>query len=595
MDQPLSQERSGHAVGTLVIEPTKALEGVKAFVSLHVAEIVSGCLLAAMCLQMFVVIWRKSITVDELVLIPSAYYHLADGDFQQVHEHPPFPKLLAAIPLLFVQPEEYEWTPTPTSPDPTDAKWVRQSQFWNKNLDRVDSISFWSRVPMILLTVGLGLLIFKFTKTLFGKRAAVFAVALFSLEPTLTAHGRVVHTDVPAAFGFVLFFMALYSYTKYRNWRWASLLGAAAAVAILSKYSMLMIGFIIAVFFIVNFLRSASKKEVVGNACVVLLTIVVLINAAYFFKHNSVDGADEHWISIALPNHARSLTVIARTLSHLLPKEFVLGVLYQFWHNNDGHAASLLGMYSQKGWWYYFPVAFALKTTIPFLLLSIASIVWGILKLVKERDMRFVWLLVPTSTYMLFVLFSHIDIGVRYLLPIFPFLCIGGAAVLDHICSLKQRAVALILVVIVVGWIGVEAFRAFPNHMVYMNQLARNAPHWWYLSDSNVEWGDDTRDLAKFLKSKGESRVIDGTLGGFGILRFYDIESVNPFDLPNDHSDLPRYIAVGASCLNGSVIPFGAPGSGRETETGRVNFFKQYRTAQPEAIIGGSIYVFRVQ
>src|SRR6185503_11673826 len=122
------------------------------------------------------------------------------------------------------------------------------------------------------------------------------------------------------------------------------------------------------------------------------------------------------------------------------------------------------------------------------------------------------------------------------------------------------------------------------------------APHWWYLSDSNVEWGDDIHDLARFLQARGESRVLDGTLGGFGILRFYHIESVNPFDLHRGgHSNLPRYIAVGASHLNGSVIPFGEPGSARDTEAGRVNYFSAYRTAKPEAIIGNSIYVFRMQ
>jgi hypothetical protein len=358
---------------------------------------------------------------------------------------------------------------------------------------------------------------------------------------------------------------------------------------------MLMIGFILAAFFVFSFWKAISRKRVVAEAGLVLVAIVVVINAAYFFKHNPVDAADEYWISIALPKHAGSLTTLARTLSHLLPKEFVMGILYQFWHNNDGHAAGLLGMYSQKGWWYYFPVAFALKTTIPFLLLSVASTAFSIFKLIKDRDSRFVWLLVPTTTFMFFVLFSNIDIGVRYLLPIFPFLTIAAAVVLDRLLTLRQRVVGSAAVVLLIGWMSVEAFRAFPNHMVYMNQFARNAPHWWYLSDSNVEWGDDIHDLARFLKARGEKRVVDGTLGGFGILRFYNIESVNPFDLNKENPATPRYIAVGASHLNGSVIPFGAPGSGRETDSERVNFFNEYRTKQPEAIIGNSIYVFRVQ
>ena len=64
-------------------------------------------------------------------------------------------------------------------------------------------------------------------------------------------------------------------------------------------------------------------------------------------------------------------------LSYVLPTDFVLGVLWQFWHNRAGHTAGLLGMYSQTGWWYYFPVAFALKATLPFLLLSLAALALG--------------------------------------------------------------------------------------------------------------------------------------------------------------------------------------------------------------------------
>jgi hypothetical protein len=128
-----------------------------------------------------------------------------------------------------------------------------------------------------------------------------------------------------------------------------------------------------------------------------------------------------------------------------------------------------------------------------------------------------------------------------------------------------------------------------------MNQIASRAPHWWYLSDSNVEWGDDLRGLALYLQQHGETRVADATLGGFGILRFYGIERVDPLVEKKDGADSPRYLAIGASYLNGSTVPWGGPGSGRDTLAGRVNFFDAYRRQTPEAIIGNSIYVFRVR
>ena len=563
------------------------------FVRSHTAEVASGVLLTIMGLQMFAVIWRKSITVDELVLIPSAYYHLADSDFQLVNEHPALPKIIAAVPLLFLQPNESN--DASHFPNRSDAIWAREAKFWERNLDKSESISFWARVPMILLTMALGVLIFWFSRLLFDSRVAALAVALFTLEPTLIGHGRVVHTDVPAAFGYLLFFIALHGYVKHKTLRWAAYLGGAATVAILTKYSMLLIGFVIAALFIFQFWRDKDRRKVLVHAVTTLLTILLVINAAYFFKHGALDDVDVKWFNDYMPEHAQSLLILSRLLSYVLPKEFVLGIIYQFWHNKTGHAAGLLGMYSQFGWWYYFPIAFLLKTTLPFLILTVVATAWSIYRMVSRREFRFLWLLAPIAIYSVFVLFSHIDIGVRYLLPLFPFLIIMGSALLGELLKMRRRAIGTLFVVLLLGWMGIEAVRVFPNHISYMNQLARSAPHWWYLSDSNVEWGDDLHALAQFLQARGENSVLDATLGGFGILRLYNIANVNALDAKAGSADQPRYLAIGASFLNGSTIPAGPPGSGRDTESGRVSYFAAYRERKPEAIIGGSIYVFRVR
>src|SRR5690242_18559887 len=420
MDQPLIRESETLATTLLVFEPRRFLSLSLAFVRSHAAEFTSGALLALMGLQMFAVVWRKSITVDELVMIPSAYYHLVDSDFQLVNEHPPLSKLVAATPLLFVQPNE--------QPD--------HNAFWDYNEKKYSSIAFWSRAAMIVLTLTLGVLLFIFARSLFGPRAAVLAIALFSLEPTMLAHGRVVQTDVPAAFGYLLFFMALYRYSSAITWRRAVFLGVATGVALLGKYSMLLIGLVLPPVFIIlwwrrAYARGSRRSTIVLHAAVVLFAMIVTVNAAYFFQHASLNETDHDWIAAKFPGHPETMVQVSELLSHIVPKEFVLGTLFQVVHNRAGHSASLLGMHSQMGWWYYFPVAFALKTTLPFLLLSVLAMSWAIFRVVKHRDLRFVWLLAPVVIYSVFVLFCHINIGVRYLAPIFPFLMIAGAALLD--------------------------------------------------------------------------------------------------------------------------------------------------------------------
>ena len=92
---------------------------------------------------------------------------------------------------------------------------------------------------MIALTLALGALLFVFTRDLLGPRVATLAVALFAFEPTILAHGRIVQTDIPAAFGLLFTLYAIWRYLRTPGWNNACLLGGAAALAILAKYSML--------------------------------------------------------------------------------------------------------------------------------------------------------------------------------------------------------------------------------------------------------------------------------------------------------------------------------------------------------------------
>jgi hypothetical protein len=129
--------------------------------------------------------------------------------------------------------------------------------------------------------------------------------------------------------------------------------------------------------------------------------------------------------------------------------------------------------------------------------------------------------------------------------------------------------------------------------MPYMNQLASGRPGWQLLSDSNVEWGDDNRGLAEYLRARGETRVRAATLGGFITLRQYGVENLDLLAPNADKLPQTRYVAIGASFLNGSTVPGALSGKTTPAEDPRLNLFDAYRRRTPEAVIGGSIYVFR--
>jgi hypothetical protein len=596
----------------------------------RVAWLLCALLLAVMSANLLTAAARKSITTDEIPMIPAAYYHLVSSDFRLVNEHPPLPKLLAGLPLLFLKPREFGRTPAPAE------QWSCVVRFWEDNRADFARISFWARVPLIALAVALGFLIFVYARSLFGARAAVLAVALYSLEPTVLAHGRVVQTDVPAAFGYLFFFYALRRYALAPRWQRALALGLAAGLAMIAKFSMLLIVPVLAASFIALLWRttrhgrlratSDERRRTTGTGrsratnhgqrratlaahlCLAALACLLLIHAAYSFHSRALDDSDARWITSSFPAHAQASMRAVGALSHLLPTDFVLGVFWQLRHNEEGHPASLLGMYSHTGWWYYFPVAFALKTTLPFLLVSLAALAWGCRELLQKRERRFLWLLAPFLIYTALVMTSRINIGVRYYLPAYPFLFILCGALLDRligstralvssphalVSSPRARRIGIAATVVLLGWCVVEAVRAYPDYVPYMNQLAASRPHWQLLSDSNVEWGDDIRALADYLHAHGETKLRGALLGGHLTPRYYDIDYSDILTLADAQLPPTRYVAIGASFLNGSPVPLTPPPGRTLTEAELFNFFDAYRRRTPEAVVGGSIYLFR--
>jgi 4-amino-4-deoxy-L-arabinose transferase-like glycosyltransferase len=454
---------------------------------------------------------------------------------------------------------------------------------------------------MIVLTLALGVLIFFYARSLFGSRAGVIAVALFTLEPTVLAHGRIVHTDLPAALAFLFFFFVLRIYLQARTTRDALLLGLASGLALLTKFSMIVLLPVLACLALLGFGFASRFKEtrrrVLLHAAIVVCLVWVMVNAAYRFQGPPIVPGDVQWVEARSPDTFGGWMTFFQIGSRIVPTYYLFGQYNVMLHNRDGHAASLLGQYGTQGWWYYFPVAFALKTSLPFLIIALAALAWMLWRLFRKRDRRILWLLIPMAIYAALSMSSHINIGIRHFLPVYPLLFIAAGALLDRLLRLRYpRHLAMAVVMLAFGWMSVEVLRAYPNYLPYMNQLASEHPHWWYLSDSNIEWGEDGRALAEYLRARGETEVTGALSGGWGTLAQYGITYHEIFPKPGIPVPDTRYVAIGASFLNGSTMYVSTDENGKSlTDEQRINYLAAYRTRQPEVIFGNSIYLYRMK
>jgi len=579
--------------------PWLQIARLKQFVRAHQAEAICAGLLLVMAVNMFAAISHKGITNDEIVHIPAGYYHLVAGDFQLNNEHPPLIKMWAALPLLLIQPNESPPTAEEKEGTFNGLTWSYEHRFWQSNHTQFETILFWTRAMMIVLTLALGVLIFFYARSLFGSRAGVIAVALFTLEPTVLAHGRIVHTDVPGALAFLFFFFVLRIYLQARTTRNALLLGLASSLALLTKFSLIVLLPVLACLALLGFgfapRLKETRKRVLLHAAIVVCLVWVMVNAAYRFQGPPIVPGDVQWVEARSPGAFGEWMTFFQLGSRIVPTYYLFGQYNVMLHNRDGHAASLLGQYGTQGWWYYFPVAFALKTSLPFLIIALAALAWILWRLFRKRDRRIPWLLIPMAIYAALSMSSHINIGIRHFLPVYPLLFIAAGALLDRLLRLRYpRHLAMAVVMLAFGWMSFEVLRAYPNYLPYMNQLASEHPHWWYLSDSNIEWGEDGRALAEYLRARGETEVTGALSGGWGTLAQYGITYHEIFPKPGVPVPDTRYVAIGASFLNGSTVYVSADENGKSiSDEQRINYLAAYRTRQPEAIFGNSIYLYR--
>lgn len=566
----------------------------------HPDRLLAAGILLLMAANLLSVAARKSMTNDEIVHIPAGYQYLVNGKFRLNAEHPPLVKMWACLPLLIIRPQ----VPQLTQPVYEDFEGLTERSaidFWNLNRDRYQRILFWSRVPIVFLTLGLGVSIFSYARYFFGARPAVLALAFFSLDPTMLAFGHIVHTDIAAAFAGLVFLFSLQIYCRAPTLKRALILGVAIGFALLTKFSMVIVlpASLLAFLYILWKAPrlSLSRGRVVVHGCLLLLIVLMLINTAYRYQHYLLTPGDAGWIAAnAMPSVSAGHAIQAiKVLSRIIPTYYLFGLYTVIIHNHFGHPASLLGSYSDFGWWYYFPVAFSLKSTLSFVLLSIAAVIWAAWVGFFRRDKKLIPLLFGLAAYMAFSMTSHINIGIRHIAPIFPLLFVLSGVFLDRLLGWRAKF-ATVLTFILLGSAAISAAWAYPNYLTFMNAASRGKPDWQFLSDSNVEWGEDVGEMAAYLKARGETKLVGSLSGGSVTPGMYGVELMD-FAPPDIGSASTRYVAIGAGFLNGSTVPRGLKDDQDKeiSEEQRCSYFAKYRTMKPEAIFGNSIYLYRAQ
>jgi hypothetical protein len=474
-------------------------------------------LLAGMAVAMITTAVEQTPTIDEPVYVGTTEVYVQQHSLRYNPEHPPLGKLIMAIGLAFAD----------VHLDPAFAG--DQSQLGRHVLYESGNdparLLFLARLPMIVLTLLFGLVVFLFARDLTGPAGGTAALALYAFSPDVIANGALATLDVPVA-GFLLTSAWLLWRARHRPVRYLPLAGLAFGAALATKMSALA-AIPVVLLLVVLSVRHARAGDV-GPArflqpLAAVAGVALIAVAVVWISYLAVDPRLRWDAPPGLPaGHG------LRTLADWLPFPALYrdGVRVQFGFEDQVWGGFLFGRYYFGPLWYYLPAALLVKTPLGTLALWLAGVV--VLLAVPRLRPSAPYVLVPAAVLLLAAMTGSRDLGVRYVVFVPMFLAVAAAGVVA-----VRRWWAHVAAVVLVVFAAVSSLWTFPYYLPYSNEaFGGPAETHLRLHDSNVDWGQDLGRLADRLRQGYPGERIWLVYKGSGVPSAYGIDAADPLTAP---------------------------------------------------------------
>lgn len=426
--------------------------------------------------------WGDSLTNDEPMEITNGYFYLTQGDVLSHHRHPPFSEALSALPLLALHlkgPATY-----------SDAIDRALAFFFKDNLDLLQAMTIGGRMPSLLFGLGIGFLIFILTRSQ-PLAVCLSALGLWAFNPTFSAFSGLALADIPVSFFFLAAVMAFEHCRHNDSWKSGLLAGVLAGMAVTSKFSALVL---IPTFLLLELLSGKSlarpQKNKKGRAGVASRWAWGAAGFALWIFFLYLPG------TLLLPGH--------------------LSPFNYFWQgfmdmaSYKDHPVYFMGSVGRENHLAYFPVAFLLKNPLPFL----AFLAVGFGLMAARRIQLPFWRWIPGLTLVLVILPVQ-DLGVRYLLPAFPFFILVAAAAFGWFWERTGRRKIWRIPLLALALFQMAVVGAsFPHAISYFNELVPAERKLYWLGDSNLDISQDLGRLSKTAQQRGWKKVKLAYFGG---------------------------------------------------------------------------------
>jgi hypothetical protein len=547
---------------------------------------------------------QMSQTYDEGFHLVAGVRYLQCGDFAINPEHPPLVKMVAALGLQLTH------TPPPKTgacgredTSKVNGYQLGVTYLYKEGLD-AQAVLFRGRAATVVFALALMAGISFYARYLFGDAAGVVALLVFVSEPTLIAHADLVTTDVAACAGVLLAVFLLDRHLRTRSPRTLVLAGLGVGLALSVKHSGVLIVPIAFVLTAVDeWMRRGeggrSPKHVLRTArglSAVFAIGVGVLWATYGFRYWPRPHEAPMSQSLAdFLTQVRSqgttglmpdvlIPFLAR--ARLLPLAYLYGLTDVLNVSFPGLPPWILGRLLPHGVWYYFPVAFLIKSTPAFLCLLLLSAFGGGWIRAERRRAAF-FLLLPVVIWYGVAMTSRLDIGYRHVLPTVAFLIIFIAGGVTALARRVGRGPWTFVAGALVAAHMASAALAYPDYFAYSDELLGGKKNTYkYLTDSNNDWGQGLYQTVLWLKERG---ITDCWIAydGAADLGYYGVPCRALPGNPWDRQQMPPAEA------SGLFIVSGLSHAGVEWEPGDLHPYKVFHAATPSDVIGGAMVVYR--
>ncbi|MDP9160783.1 MAG: glycosyltransferase family 39 protein [Acidobacteriota bacterium] len=450
--------------------------------------------------------------VDEPASVAAGVEWFDRGTYTIDPIHPPLPRILIGLPLyLFGErypefaaddPHGHNYNDVGNSVLYGDAHYLR-----NLTLARIGVL------PFFLVA---GILTFLWARDEFGTLAAVMAVALFTTLPPILAYSGLAYTDAPAA---SIQFATLYAFTKWLKDPGSLntvLLGIALGLATLSNFTSLLfvpaagLGILLCELFCDLHRKNTSLNldRKVSRFVAIALIACFVVWGGYRFSFGHVRESMQLSLE-SMPSFQHFPRFVGNVARHAIVQDYLVpapalarGLAIEWVQGKSVPPAYLLGETKSGGWWYFFPVAVAVKSPLAFLLLAGAG-ACGILWCFRREPWHTLAPLASAIAILLVTMPLRYDAGIRHILVIFPLLAIVAGKAAAKLLDIRQWAPATRLVLAgLLIWQAVSGFQARGDYLAYFNELGGTDPSKILLTGCDLDCGQDLFRLSDDLRAR---------------------------------------------------------------------------------------------